>query len=233
VRRARSRPSRISAPPPAGTEFLQRGLGIFADRNRLDVAGCDLAVAGEFGEIEAVFDCHLVDLGVLWCDQHDAVAEPIDPRRLVDVLLAGRIVHPVGVGGQENISRRALLDLFCERRACGIAGGDLDAGLCGEGGVDVVERVFHRSRGEHREALVLGRRGRQGRSAHDDKSGKNSGETMHGGAPYVFAGARQARANQALLESNATGGSAVPLLPATYGRPGYRSAKTIAGWVFW
>jgi len=31
----------------------QRRLGVFADRNRLDVAGRDLAVAGELGEVEA------------------------------------------------------------------------------------------------------------------------------------------------------------------------------------
>ena len=98
----------------------------------------------------------IVDLGILRRDQHDAVAEQIDPRRLVDGLLVDRIVHPVGVGGQEDIRRRALFDLFGQRRARGIAGDDLDAGLRGIGGIDVVERVLHRSRGKHREALVLG-----------------------------------------------------------------------------
>ena len=130
-----------------------------------------------------------------------AVAEQIDPGRLVDGLLADRIIHPVGVGGDEYIGRRALFDLFCERRACGIARDDLDAGLGGIGGVDVVERVLHRGRGEHREGLVLRSGGRIGRSAQDDEGGKNSGKTMHDGAPCVFAARACARANQALVES--------------------------------
>jgi len=39
----------------------------------------------------------------------------------------------------------------------------------------------------------------------------------------VFAGALVARANQALV--NATGGSAIPSIPATYGGPEYREQK--------
>ena len=62
-----------------GAELLERGLGVFADRHRLDVAGRDLAVAGELGEIEALPDRDVVDLGILRRDQHDAVAEQIDP----------------------------------------------------------------------------------------------------------------------------------------------------------
>ena len=142
----------------------------------------------------------VVDLGILRRDQHDAVAEQIDARRLVDALLADRIVHPVEIGGDEDVGRRALLDLLGERRACGIARGDLDAGLGGEGGVDVVERVLHRSGGKHGEGLVLGRGGRKGRSPQDDEGGEKSGKTMHRGAPCVFALASLARANQALVQ---------------------------------
>ena len=39
----------------------------------------------------------------------------------VNGFLAGRVIHPVGVGGNENIGGRALFELFGERRAGGIA----------------------------------------------------------------------------------------------------------------
>ncbi len=112
----------------------------------------------------------MVDRGIFRRDQHDAVAEQVDPRRFLDGFLPRRIVHPVGVRGHENIRGRALFDLFCERRARGIAGDDLDAGLGGVGGVDVVERVLHRGRGKHGEAVVLRKCRRKGRSAQDRKA---------------------------------------------------------------
>ncbi len=43
-------------------EFFQRGLGVFADRHGLDVAGRDLAVTGEFCEVKALRDGDVVDL---------------------------------------------------------------------------------------------------------------------------------------------------------------------------
>jgi hypothetical protein len=180
-------------------EFLQRRLGVFADRNRLDVAGRDLAVAGQLGEIEALPDRHIVDPGILRRDQHNAIAEQIDPRRFIDVLFPDGVIHPVGIGGDEHVRRCALFDLLGECRTRGITHGDLDTGLGGIGSVDVVERVLHRSGREDREAFVLRERRREGRSAHDHEGGKNSGKTMHGGAPGVFA-TLFARANQALIE---------------------------------
>ena len=163
----RHREFRLGRLPRA--ELLKCCLGVFADRHRLDVAGCDLAVAGKLGEIKALADGDVVDLGILRRDQHDAVAEQVDPRRLVDVLFADGVVHPVGVGGHEDVGGCALFDLFGERRARRIARGNLDAGLGGEGGVDVVERVLHRGSGEDGEGLVLGGGGRKGRAPQDDE----------------------------------------------------------------
>ena len=122
-----------------------------------------------FARSKPASDRDFVDLRILRRDQHEAVAEQIDPRRLIDVLLADRIVHPVGIGGDKNIRRRALFDLLGQCRTRGIAGDDPDAGLRGIGGADVVERVLHRGRGEHRQALVLRQRGRAGRSEQDDE----------------------------------------------------------------
>src|SRR6266849_4749925 len=44
-------------------------------------------------------------------------------------------------------------------------------------------------------------------------------------APCLFAGAIRARESGVGWIKEATGGSAVPLVPATYGRSGYRSQK--------
>ena len=142
-----------------GTELFQRRLGVFADRHRFHIGGGNPAISDEFGEIEAGTDTHIVDLGILRCNQHQAVAKQIDPGRLVDGLLLDRIIHPVGVRGDEHVGRRALLDLFCERRTGGVAGADLDAGPGSVGRVDVVERVLHRGGCEHGECLVLRSRG--------------------------------------------------------------------------
>src|SRR6185312_1894696 len=168
-----------------------------------------------------VFDCHLVDLGILRCDQHDAVAEQIDAGRHVDVLLVDGVVHPVGVGGHENIRRGTLLDLLGERRTRGIARHHLDAGLGGVGSVDVIEGVLHRSRGEHREALVLGKCGRPDRSAQQQEGQGKSGETMHW-ALHACMRRDFPRANQALVEDRCDRRKRRSVHPAAYGRSGYR-----------
>jgi len=62
-------------------------------------------------------------------------------------ILMMRVTHFIGL--------RTLFDLLGECRTCGIAHGDLDAGLGGIGRVDVVERVLHRGRGKDRDGLVL------------------------------------------------------------------------------
>ncbi len=57
------------------------------------------------------------------------------------------------------------------------------------------------------------------------KAYEKSGKPMHGRAPCLLA-ALFARAKSGSGQGwNATGGSAVPLLPATYGRSGYRVQK--------
>src|SRR5229473_2732037 len=212
------------------TEFFECRPGVLADRNRFHVAGGDLAATCEFCQIEAWSDRDMVDSGILRRDQHDAVAEQVDPRRLLDGFLPRSIVHPVGIGGQENIRGRALFDLFCERRARGIARDDLDAGLGGVGVVDVVERVLHRGRGKHSEAVVLRKDRRRGRSAQDGKAEEKLGETMHRGAPCMFA--RRCPRAQFRLGSRwyATGGSAVPAIRRIYDPSGHRSIKPTASW---
>ena len=170
-----------------GAELLQRRLGIFADRHRFHVAGGDAAVAREPGEIEALTDGHVADLGILRRDQHQLVAEQVDAGVVLDDLLLRAVIHPVEVGGGEDVGRRAGFDLLHQRGACGVARHDLDAGLPGEGGVDVVQRIFHRGGGEDGEGLVLrgralGRRARSSpRAARAELAAEGSSE--HGGSP--------------------------------------------------
>ena len=56
----------------------------------------------------------------LRCDQHQRVAEQIHARRGADQAPLGEIVHPVQIGRDEQIGRRAVLDLPGERRAGGV-----------------------------------------------------------------------------------------------------------------
>ena len=96
------------------------------------------------------------------------------PSRLVRVsssirLLLGEIVHPVEVGRDEEVGRRALLDLLGQRRARGVGRRDLGAGLLGVGGDRFVERVLQ-ARGrkdEHSLILSLGRSDQ--RQAHEQR----------------------------------------------------------------
>ena len=130
----------------------------------------------------------------------------------------GGVVHPVGIGGQKNIGRRTLVDLLGQHGACRIACNDLDAGLGGVSGVDVVERILHRGRGKYGQGFFLGERSRGGKAAYDREGDKNFDKPVHGSAPRPNAALRGAR-HQALVNPEMRQSeSAVPLLPPAYGR---------------
>ena len=134
-------------------ELFQRGLAVFAGRHGLDVAHGELAVAEQLGEVEA-----LLDLGL------DLANPPARPARCgcragstavsgLIRLLVGEIVHPVEVGRDEDVGRRALLDLLGERRARGIGNGRLLPTSASQL-VDGIERVLEAGRGEHRHLFL-------------------------------------------------------------------------------
>ena len=60
----------------------------------------------------------------------------------LDQLVLGCVVHPAQVGGDENVGRRALLDLLGERGAGRVARDHLDACGLAEGGVGVIECIL-------------------------------------------------------------------------------------------
>jgi hypothetical protein len=62
------------------------------------------------------------------------------------------------------------------------------------------------------------------RSEQDGEGNEKSGKTRHLGAPCVFA-AECARKSGVGWNDDATGGSAVPAIPRTYGPTGYRKAQ--------
>ena len=170
--------------------------------------------------------CAIVTLSIL--ESFGAISTMLLPSRLTRVgslmvFLRDRVVHPVGVGGDEHVGRRALLDLLGEHRACGIADAELDAGLGGVGGVDLVERVLHRGCGEHGDGLVLGGGRRKARAREDDEGGEKSGNTNHGWRSV------RVRARECSTRKSGVGWLACDgrkrcsTGPATaYGRQGYR-----------
>ena len=148
-----------------GAELLERGLAVFAGRHGIDVGHREPAADQRLGKIGAL-DRDARGLGVLGRDQHDLVAEQVEAGVGLDQVLAREVVHPVEVGGDEHVGRRALLDLLGERGARGI--GDLGrglAGVLGPGRGDLVERVLQAGGGkDHHVVLRLGhaRQQRQG-----------------------------------------------------------------------
>ena len=65
ARHERSPPLQTSLPPRPSTKLLQGGLGIFTSRHRLDSTDRNPPVASQLGEIKAIADLHVGNLGRL------------------------------------------------------------------------------------------------------------------------------------------------------------------------
>jgi len=148
-------------------------LGVEAGRHRLRIGDRDAAVAGKLGDIEALLDLDVGEFGVLRCDQHQLVTQQVDARIGPNERLAGEVVHPFDVGGNEDVSRRAGFDLLGKRRTRRVACSHLRTARLGEGGIDVVEGVFQRGGGENGDPLLRGRVRRRARQGGEEgKTGK-------------------------------------------------------------
>jgi hypothetical protein len=106
-------------------------------------AGCNAPVARKLREIEARSDRDIDELGILARNQNKAVTQQIDARLVLDDLLLRAVIHPVEVGGSENIGRRALLNLLHQCRAGRIARSHLDASALGKRRIDIIKGIFH------------------------------------------------------------------------------------------
>src|SRR4029453_5994581 len=98
----------------------------------------------------------------------------------------------------------------------------------GVAGVDIVERVLHRGRGKHGEAVVLRNDRRRGGSAQDGKAEENSRKTMHRGAPCMFAHSGSRAQIRLSSRWHATGGSAVPAIRRIYDPSEHRDIEPTA-----
>jgi hypothetical protein len=82
-------------------------------------------------------------------NQHELVAEDVLPRSRAQQLALFQVVHPVEVGRDEHLRRRAGLDLLRERRACAVR----NRRLRRRHRRDFVERVLQARRGEDERLL--------------------------------------------------------------------------------
>src|SRR5262249_55621079 len=112
----------------------------------------------ELGEVKVRADLDAVELGVLWRDQRESVAQQIESRVVLDEPPLRAEVHPVEVGGGKHVGLRSLSDLLYECRTPGVGRDYLDAGALGIRRIYVVECVLHRRGGEDGDVPVLRRR---------------------------------------------------------------------------
>ena len=77
-------------------------------------------------------------------DEHQPVAQHIAAGAGVDEIPGLQIVHPVRIGGHEDIRRGPGLDLSRQRRAGGVGEFDAAMGGGGEGRADFIQRVGER-----------------------------------------------------------------------------------------
>ena len=98
------------------------------------------------------------------------VAEQLHFGVRLGQLLVGEVFHPVEVGRNEDVGRRAALDLLGERRARRIGDRRLLAASAFAGRVDVVERVLQAGRREH-DDLVVGACSRHADGHHRRQAG--------------------------------------------------------------
>ena len=91
-------------------------------------------------------------------DQHQRVTEQIAAASGSYLLALLQIVHPFGVGRDEQIGRRAILDLLCQGRTRGISGRHRFADLAMPFFIDCIECVLQTGRREDDDRPRLGAR---------------------------------------------------------------------------
>ena len=152
----RRRQVRRHAVPDA--ERRERGLAVAAGRHVHRIGdGQASAGAERGGEREARSDPQRRH-AILRRDQHEPVADHVDARRRRDQPALGEVVHPLLVGGDEDVRRRALLDLLRQERRRRVGRLERDAGPLRDQRAHLVERALQADRREHEHAARLLRR---------------------------------------------------------------------------
>jgi hypothetical protein len=89
-------------------------------------------------------------------DQYQRIAHEYEARRRFDQLAILQVIHPLVVGGNEDVRRRTLLDLFRERRTRRIRNDDLQMPGGFPGTLDAVEALLEAGGSENREQMPGG-----------------------------------------------------------------------------
>ena len=156
-----------------GAEMLERRLAVFAGRHRIHMAHRQAVAAKDRGEIDAGLE------------RRPAAVEPFGatstrelPSRLTRLSglispFEASVIHPVEIGGDEEIGRGAGLDLLGERIAGGIGDRDPLAGLAHPGRAGIVERILQAGGGENQHIPGLGRSSADQREPREQQAEKS------------------------------------------------------------
>ena len=142
------------------TEFFQCGFAVFSGRHAVGIGHRQFAVTQQLRQRKAGLDLDL-HFAVGGRYQHQAVAQQVRAGPRLDQLALLDVIHPVEIGGNENIRGRAVLDLLRQRRAGGIRHHHLLAIGALKLLPGVIQRLLEARRREHRQVLRLRRHDRQ------------------------------------------------------------------------
>ena len=156
----RWREARRHAVPHA--EGGQRGLAVASGRHVHGIGDGQASTGAERrGEREAGADGQRRH-PILRCDQHQPVPDHVHARRARNPRPLGQVVHPLLVGREEDVGRRALFDLPGEERRPRIGRLQRHTGPLGDECADLVQRALQADGGEdeHRPRRLRVRRRR-------------------------------------------------------------------------
>ena len=125
----------------------ERSLGVLADRHRIRIGQCQAPAFECRSEAEAGRNRQL-DVAVRRGHQDKHIEQQVLARTGDDQVLLRHIVHPLLVGGEEQVGRRTVLDLFGQRVAAGIGNSHLMSGFRGERLDVLVERLLQAGSGK-------------------------------------------------------------------------------------
>ena len=114
------------------------------------------------------------DIGILRRDQDEPVPEQVRARVGLDQSLLLAVIHPIEIGRDEHVGRRALLDLLDQRVAGRVGNRHLLAALALPLRGGLVERVLQACGREHEHVPALGGSGRGSRSQGQNRGGQQS-----------------------------------------------------------
>jgi len=99
--------------------FLKRGLPVFPGGHTVGVGHGEMPAFERAGQLETWLDVEL-HTGICGSDDDEPVSEQAFARSRLNEIALLQVIHPVEIGRDEHVGRRAAFDLFGERRTCRI-----------------------------------------------------------------------------------------------------------------